>query len=212
MFTQIGNKYTATLGDAKATTTPKGDWLNYTFTKPGKKVKDKMRAGWSIKYWLEELESKFRHFALTLTMDGWEFDNCKLTKDGMTINLHLSQGRWRVSGDYPDNNYCCEHPHITLAYDTTPGKIVSEIQRRFLPGYLVAYAKEKARKEQDDNYAALTESTQAAIEATGLVHRHYGPNGSYIQIEGDGVRFERIGKMMLKQAIQILAILKEYEE
>lgn len=94
-------------------------------------------------------------------LPGWQLDPkyadhcwCAVRIDGTGKGIHVNatqaKGRLYVSGIWPTNSdreYCRPDKclHITVGRDRPPEKIAADIQRRFLPWYVAAYAEEAAR-------------------------------------------------------------------
>ena len=86
-------------------------------------------------------------------LPGWKLDPayrdhtwCSAITDGtgrgINFNAVRTKGRLYVGGRFKDHYRPDRCEHITVARNRPPEKIAADIQRRFLPWYLDAYAGE----------------------------------------------------------------------
>ena len=124
-----------------------------------------------------ELTAILKHLA------GWQLDSkyaehcwCSVLIDGVGRGIHVNatqaKGRLSISGMWPtDSDHQQHRPdkplHITIARNRPPEKIAAEIERRFLPWYLAAYADQLKRAEQHD--AARNRQQEVTVELAALL-------------------------------------------
>ena len=120
--------------------------------------------------------------ALLAHMPGWQLDPryndhtwCAVLRDGTGRGIHVNstqaKGRLYLSGIWPsdDRQKCIpdKPQHITVARNKPPEKIAADLQRRFLPWYMAAYAEQEARV--NGNNAARTRRQELAVELCALL-------------------------------------------
>ena len=129
-----------------------------------------------------ELTEILKHLA------GWQLDPkyadhcwCAVLIDdvgrGIHVNATRAKGRLCISGMWPtDSDHQQHRPdkplHITIARNRPPEKIAAEIERRFLPSYLPAYAEQLKRAEQHN--ASRNRQQEVTVELAALL----GPEAS----------------------------------
>jgi len=134
----------------------------------------------------QQLDAELREVLKHLP--GWQldpkYDNhywCAALTDGngrgIFVNATQAKGRFSISGCWPSDNENRlhgpdKHLHITIARNRPPEKIAAEIQRRFLPWYLAAYA-EKVEQVAKCN-AARDRQQELTVELAALL----GPEAS----------------------------------
>jgi hypothetical protein len=144
-------------------------------------------------------------------LPGWQLDPkyndhcwCAVLIDGTGRGIHVNatqaKGRLYLSGCWPtDSDHRVhgpdKHLHITVARGRPPEKIAAEIQRRFLPWYLAAYA-EQVEKVAKCN-AARNRQQEVTVELAALLgpeasrRLQSNPNQIYaagltVDVHGDG--------------------------
>jgi len=116
-------------------------------------------------------------------LDGWQLDPkyadhcwCGALIDsigrGIHVNATQAKGRLYLSGMWPTDSDHQQHMpdkplHITIARNRPPEKIAAEIERRFLPWYLAAYAEQLKRAEQRN--AARTRQQEITVELAAVL-------------------------------------------
>ena len=116
-------------------------------------------------------------------LPGWQLDPkyaqhtwCAVLRDGMGKGIHVNatqvKGRLNISGMWPsDSNHQQCTPdkplHISVARNRPPEKIATDLQRRFLPWYTVAYAEqaEQAARQNDRR----TRQQEVTVELAALL-------------------------------------------
>ncbi len=176
-----------------------------------------------------ELTEVLKHLA------GWQLDptfaqHCWAAAliDGVGRGIHVNatqaKGRLSISGMWPSDSDRQQHRpdkplHITVARNRPPEKIAAEIERRFLPWYLAAYAEQLKRAEQHD--AARNRQQEVTVELAALLgpeasHRmQSNPNQIYasgltVDVHGNGesvsieVRYKsvKVAKAVLKAIVK----------
>jgi len=124
-----------------------------------------------------ELTEVLKHLA------GWQLDpkfaqHCWAAAliDGVSRGIHVNatqaKGRLCISGMWPSDSDRQQHRpdkplHITIARNRPPEKIAAEIERRFLPWYLAAYAEQLKRAEQRN--ASRNRQQDVTVELAALL-------------------------------------------
>jgi hypothetical protein len=144
-------------------------------------------------------------------LEGWTLDPkyadhcwCAVLIDnigrGIHVNATQAKGRLCLSGMWPtDSDHQQHRPdkplHITIARNRPPEKIATEIERRFLPWYLAAYAEQLKRAEAQN--AARTRQQEITVELAALLgsdacrRMQSNPNQVYangvtVEVHGNG--------------------------
>jgi len=137
--------------------------------------------------------------ALLTFLPGWQLDPryadhcwCAALIDGTGRGLHVNmtqaKGRFYISGMWPtdsDRQQCipAKPQHITIARNRPPEKIAADLQRRFLPWYMAAYAEQAERAAQHNasrNRQQEVTVELAALLGNGASHRlQSNPNQIY---------------------------------
>lgn len=167
--------------------------------------------------------------AILKHLDGWQLDPkyadhcwCAVLIDnigrGIHVNATQAKGRLYLSGMWPTDSDRQQHrpdkcQHITVARSRPPEKIAAEIERRFLPWYLAAYAEQLKRAEAHNASrdrqqeltaelaallgadAARTQGNPTRIHANGLTVEVHGNGDVSIELRYTTVK---IGKAVLK--------------
>jgi hypothetical protein len=116
-------------------------------------------------------------------LPGWQLDPkygehwwCSVLRDGTGRGIHVNatqaKGRFYISGFWPTDKENHQHvpdkpEHITIARNRPPEKIAADIQRRFLPWYLAAYAEMMERVEQHNT--SRNSQQEIAMELADLL-------------------------------------------
>ena len=146
-------------------------------------------------------------------LPGWKLDPayrdhtwCSAITDGTGRGIHFNavrtKGRVYVGGRFKDHYRPDRCEHITVARNRPPEKIAADIQWRFLPWYLDAYA----RQERTINAAEAMSNRRARVveELTALV----GDNAANVDVSADG---EHIGINIRWVGLSVAkAVLKAY--
>jgi hypothetical protein len=121
-------------------------------------------------------------------LSGWRLDPrfndhcwCAVIIDdqghGIHFNIQHAKGRYYISGNWPwDNDHNQYSPaksqHITIGRNRTAEQVVAELNGRFLPWYLTAYAEQVERMAK--HKARRTQQQEITVELAALL----GPNAT----------------------------------
>jgi hypothetical protein len=121
-------------------------------------------------------------------LSGWKLDPtyanhtwCAVLIDdvgrGIHVNATQAKGRLYIGGMWPIDSDRQQHRpdkplHITIARNRPPEKIAAEIERRFLPWYLAAYAEQLKWAEQHNT--SRNRQQEVTVELAALL----GPEAS----------------------------------
>jgi len=165
-------------------------------------------------------------------LPGWQLDPryndhcwCAVLTDGHGRGIHVNatqaKGRLYLSGCWPTDSENRmhgpdKHLHITVARNRPPEKIAAEIQRRFLPGYLAAYAEQAERAAKCN--AARTRQQELAVELAAVlgpeVNARTDGNPARIHARGISVEVHGSGDVSIElryTSVKIAkALLKAY--
>ncbi len=149
--------------------------------------------------------------ALLPYLPGWQLDPkyadhtwCAVLIDGDGRGIHVNstqaKGRFHISGMWPWTSDRQQYrpdkcQHITIARNRPPEKIAAEIQRRFLPWYMAAYAEqtERVRRHNDgrNRQQEVTVELAAILGEEATRRMQSNPNQIYasgltVDIHGNG--------------------------
>lgn len=121
--------------------------------------------------------------ALLPYLPGWQLDPkyadhtwCAVLIDGNGRGIHVNstqaKGRLYISGMWPWTSDRQQYrpdkcQHVTIARNRPPEKIAAEIQRRFLPWYMAAYAEQAERAAQHN--ASRNRQQEVTVELAALL-------------------------------------------
>lgn len=167
-------------------------------------------------------------------LPGWQLDPkyadhcwCAVLIDSIGREIHVNatqaKGRFCLGGMWPTDSDHQQHIpdkplHITIARNRPPEKIAAEIERRFLPWYLAAYAEQLKRAEQHN--AARARQQEITVELAALLgsdasrRMQRNPNQIYalgltVDVHGNGevsieLRYKtvKVAKAVLKAIVK----------